>query len=364
MSQTAMPHTDNTQAGNDLPGSPLEKMLHSARALGLLPANAQPPADPGRPWPVVLLTLLGAWLATLPVLAIFALFAGRWLLDGAGTYVVGALAMSGAVALLRVQGLALFLEQIAIPALFTGGWLLGFALVRDGPHLLAAATLLLITGTGVVGWLVARALGMEPKTLVPPMMFNNCGNLGLPLAVLAFGETALAPAVVMFLVSNLLHFSFGAWLLDHRTRLLTLWRSPVILATLAGLAVGLAGVTVWPPLLMSVKMVGDISIPLMLFALGARLADSKITAVGVGLLGAALRPIVGLGLAWAVLQVLDLPAREQALVLVFGALPPAVLNYMFAERYQQEPDKVASMVLIGNVAAVVFLPIALALALD
>lgn len=145
MSQTAMPHTDNTQANNDLPGSPLEKMLHSARALGLLPANAQPPADPGRPWPVVLLTLLGAWLAALPVLAIFALFAGRWLLDGAGTYVVGTLALAGAVALLRAQGLALFLEQIAIPALFTGGWLLGFALVRDGPHLLAAATLLLIT---------------------------------------------------------------------------------------------------------------------------------------------------------------------------------------------------------------------------
>ena len=228
---------------------------------------------------------------------------------------------------------------------------------------LAGAAAFMMLGSGVVGWLAAKALGMQPKTLVPPMMFNNCGNLGLPLAVLAFGETALAPAVVMFLVSNLLHFSFGAWLLDHRTRLLTLWRSPVILATLAGLAVGLAGVTVWPPLLMSVKMVGDISIPLMLFALGARLADSKITAVGVGLLGAALRPIVGLGLAWAVLQVLDLPAREQALVLVFGALPPAVLNYMFAERYQQEPDKVASMVLIGNVAAVVFLPIALALAL-
>lgn len=229
---------------------------------------------------------------------------------------------------------------------------------------LLGATVVAVFGSGLLGWGVARALGVAPRTFVPPMMFNNCGNLGLPLAVLAFGETALAPAVVMFLVSNLLHFSFGAWLLDHRTRLLTLWRSPVILATLAGLAVGLAGVTVWPPLLMSVKMVGDISIPLMLFALGARLADSKITAVGVGLLGAALRPIVGLGLAWAVLQVLDLPAREQALVLVFGALPPAVLNYMFAERYQQEPDKVASMVLIGNVAAVVFLPIALALALD
>ena len=229
---------------------------------------------------------------------------------------------------------------------------------------LAGATAFMMVGAGIVGWLAAKALGMQPKTLVPPMMFNNCGNLGLPLAVLAFGDAALAPAVVIFLVSNLMHFSFGAWLLDHHTRLMTVWRSPVILATLAGMSVGLAGIEVWPPLLMAVKMVGDISIPLMLFALGVRLADSKITAIGFGLFGATLRPVVGLALSWAVLQVLDLPAREQALVLVFGALPPAVLNYMFAERYQQEPDKVASMVLIGNVAAVVFLPIALALALD
>jgi len=58
-----------------------------------------------------------------------------------------------------------------------------------------------------------------------------------------------------------------------------------------------------------------------------------------------------------------LPERERALLLVFGALPPAVLNYMFAERYHQEPEKVASMVLIGNVMAVVFLPLALAIGL-
>ena len=42
---------------------------------------------------------------------------------------------------------------------------------------------------------------------------------------------------------------------------------------------------------------------------------------------------------------------------------PAVLNYMFAERYNQEPEKVASMVLLGNVAAVLFLPLALAISL-
>ena len=253
--------------------------------------------------------------------------------------------------------------DVFVPALVFG------ALVskdfRLGEYLpLLFATVVIIVGSGVAGWLVARASGIATKTLVPPMMFNNCGNLGLPLAVLAFGESALAPAVVMFVVSNVIHFSYGAWLLDHHTKLTTVWRSPSILATIAGLAVGFLGIEVWPPLLMSIKMVGDISIPLMLFALGVRLADSRISAVGFGVFGAVLRPVVGMALAWVLRQTLDLPPREQALVLVFGALPPAVLNYMFAERYNQEPDKVASMVLIGNLAAVVFLPLALALVLD
>jgi predicted permease len=252
--------------------------------------------------------------------------------------------------------------DVFVPALVFGAMAARDFRITDYLPLLLA-TFVLIAGSGLIGWLVARALGLQPKTLVPPMMFNNCGNLGLPLAVLAFGDAALAPMVVMFLVSNVLQFSFGIWLLDRHTRLLEVWKSPTILATLAGLAVSLLGIELWPPLLLSVKMVGDIAIPLMLFALGVRLADSRITALGFGVFGAMLRPLAGMLLAWAVMQLLELPGREQTLLLVFGALPPAVLNFMFAERYKQEPDKVASMVLLGNVAAVVFLPLALALTL-
>lgn len=228
---------------------------------------------------------------------------------------------------------------------------------------LTLATLIVVIGSGVAAWGLAKAAKIDPRTLVPPMMFNNCGNLGLPLAVLAFGDLALAPAVVMFMVSNLLHFSFGAWLLDHRSRIWTVWKVPSVLATFAGLLVGVIGVEVWPPLLISIRMLGEISIPLMLFALGVRLTDSRISFVGVGVLVAAARPIVGMLLAVAVMQVIELPPQEKALLLVFGALPPAVLNYIFAERYDQEPGAVASMVLIGNLAALITLPVALALAL-
>ena len=60
---------------------------------------------------------------------------------------------------------------------------------------------------------------------------------------------------------------------------------------------------------------------------------------------------------------LGLDATQQGLLLVFGSLPPAVLNFMVAEQYRQEPGKVASIVLIGNVVSVFFVPLGLSLAL-
>jgi len=228
---------------------------------------------------------------------------------------------------------------------------------------LLGATVVAVFGSGLLGWGVARALGVAPRTFVPPMMFNNCGNLGLPLAVLAFGDAALAPAVVMFMVSNLAHFTFGAWLLDHNIKLSGVWRIPTVIATLGGLAVSLAGIELWQPAMLAIKMLGDISIPLMLFALGVRISESRIGAIRLGVIGAVARPAIGMALSFVLVWLIPLPERERALLIVFGALPPAVLNYMFAERYNQEPEKVASMVLLGNVLAVLFLPLALAISL-
>jgi predicted permease len=61
--------------------------------------------------------------------------------------------------------------------------------------------------------------------------------------------------------------------------------------------------------------------------------------------------------------VLGLDSTQRGLLILFGSLPPAVLNFMVAEQYSQEPAKVASIVLIGNLAAIVFVPLALAIAL-
>ena len=225
---------------------------------------------------------------------------------------------------------------------------------------LALGALLLLLLCGLLAWPVARITGADAKTLVPPMMFNNSGNIGLPLAVLAWGEEALPAAVIMFMVENTLHFTLGARVLDPHARLLTLWRVPVVFAAAAGLAVALLKLPVWQPAVTAIKMLGDISVPLLLFSLGVRMTDVSFREWKLALGAALLRPLLGMLLASMIIHVLGLHGRDAAMLFVFGALPPAVLNFLFAERYRQEPQRVASIVLIGNLAALLFLPLALA----
>ena len=228
---------------------------------------------------------------------------------------------------------------------------------------LAVGAAIVVLGSGLLSWPLARLLKEKPNTFVPPMMFTNSGNMGLPLAVLAFGEAALPAAVMLFFVENILHYSLGTWMLDHHARLANLWRVPVIAASLAGLAFSLSGAEVWPPLHLAIKLMGDVSIPLLLFSLGVRLTDSAFKDLRLGIIGAVACPASGMLLAWLGAMALELPAQQAAMLLVFGALPPAVLNFVFAERYRQEPEKVASIVMVGNLGSLLFVPLALALVL-
>lgn len=228
---------------------------------------------------------------------------------------------------------------------------------------LALAMLLVTMACGVVAFGLARLLKISHRTLVPPMMFSNSINLGVPVAVLAFGDRALQPAIVLFLISSLVHYSYGLWLLDHKARLSQMWRVPSLLAMLAGLAVSLLGIQVWQPAVMALRMLGDICIPLMLFALGVRMTDISFKGWNVGVISGLVRPAAGMLLSFGVAELLGLKGFEEGLLVIYGALPPAVMNYIFAERYNAEPERVASIVLIGNLLSIGVLPVALAFVL-
>ena len=74
-------------------------------------------------------------------------------------------------------------------------------------------------------------------------------------------------------------------------------------------------------------------------------------------------PLTGLACAGLLAPLLGLDAQQTGLLFLFGCLPPAVLNFMVAEQFRQEPAKVASIVLIGNAMSVLFVPVGLVIAL-
>ncbi len=220
-----------------------------------------------------------------------------------------------------------------------------------------------VLGSGLLSWPIARWIREDARTFVPPMMFNNCGNMGLPLAVLAFGEAGFPAMVALFTISNLIQFTLGTWLVDRNARFGSLARNPMVLSTLAGFAFAIFH----PPLpevaAVTIKLVGDALIPMMLLSLGVRLTGIRWADARLGAIGGAVCPLTGLAMAAILAPLLGLDARQAGLLFLFGCLPPAVLNFMVAEQFRREPAKVASMVLIGNLMSVIFVPIGLALAL-
>ncbi|EJL92097.1 putative permease [Herbaspirillum sp. CF444] len=235
---------------------------------------------------------------------------------------------------------------------------------------LILASVLISLGSGLLAWPVARLLGYDKRTFLPPMMYNNGGNMGVPLMLLAFGPGSLSAAVALFTAATFVYFSLGVRMLQHGRSnssrpgsWLRLFKSPIMVAMVLGVLFAAFRIPLPPPVFSAMKLLGEASIPIMLFALGVRMMDISFKSWHIGLVGAVTCPLVGLLVALLLDQVLPLTSGQRGQMYLFAALPPAVLCFMVAEQYRQEPDKVASIVLMGNLAALIFVPLGLWLGL-
>jgi hypothetical protein len=229
--------------------------------------------------------------------------------------------------------------------------------------LMFAGTLLML-GSGVVAFAVARFAGFSWRSFVPSAMFSNWANLGLPLYVFALGEQTLGAGVMLVVMGNILCFTVGTYIYSGKLSGLDVLRTPVIIAVVLGAIVNGFDIRLPKPIDLSIDMLGQVAIPLMLFSLGVRLTRVSWSDSYSGLIMAVFCPVVGVMLAVLLCQWLPLSPLHQHILVLFGVLPPAVMNFILAEQYNTDPEAVASMVLLGNLAAGVSLPIPLWLVLS
>ena len=108
-----------------------------------------------------------------------------------------------------------------------------------------------------------------------------------------------------------------------------------------------------------IDLLGQAAIPLLLFTLGTRLISVNLGDWRLGVLGSILCPLSGLAMALILVQFFDFETLHYQQLILFSVLPPAVLNHVMAEKYQQQPKTVASIVMIGNIGSLFVLPMAL-----
>lgn len=232
------------------------------------------------------------------------------------------------------------------------------------PAALTALSLATLSAYGAVGaafLVVTLAAGLDRRTFLAPLVFGNTGNVGLPLALFAFGQEGLGLAVVVFAVMAMLSFTVGVWVVSGGGSPAPALREPLVAATIAGGACLWFDVSTPAFVTESLRLIGQMAIPLMLVTLGvamARLRPAELLRPGVLSL---VKLALTAGMAWGVGRAFDLPPTAFAVLVLQVATPVAVTSYLLAEKYGADADAVAGLVVASTVLSVIGMPLILAL---
>lgn len=226
---------------------------------------------------------------------------------------------------------------------------------------IALAAFLVLLVMLALGTVVIRASRLPMQTFLPPVLFGNIGNVGLPLCLFAFGQTGLEMALVFFLVVFTTQMSLGMLFVAGRARFGELLRQPILWSSLAALVLVLTEATLPAWLGNTTRLLGDLTIPLMLITLGVSLARLKVREWRHSLSFSFLRVAGGFGAGWAVAEILGLQGAERGVVILQAAMPVAVFNYLLALKFDRNPGEVAGTVVLSTVISFLTLPFMLLL---
>ena len=226
---------------------------------------------------------------------------------------------------------------------------------------IAIACVLVSVIMAILGFVIPRLLGDDVRTYLPSFVFPNVGNMGLPVCMFAFGEQGLALALIFFMVLSVAHFPVGILMAGGREAggLMGIIKMPILYAIALAVLLMMSGAVLPGFLNNAVSLIGAMTIPLMLITLGVSLYSLKVSGWGKALLYSLIRILGGLSAGLLVVWWLDIEGVARSVVLIQSSMPVAVFNYLFAVRFDRQPDAVAGLVVVSTLLSFVSLPILL-----
>lgn len=223
-----------------------------------------------------------------------------------------------------------------------------------------AASALAVAAFGVFGFVALKALRLPVRAFLTPLMHNNVGNIGLPVTMLAFGDTGMAYAMGFVVVVLISVFTIGTWIPAGKFSLKKLLASPTIYAVLISLILLATKTSLPQPIEKSFDILGGITIPLMLLTLGHTLATLRIGTLGRAVILTILHLIMAALIASVLVRLFGFTGVEKGAFVLCCLMPSSVATYLFIDQHVPEyAPAVASYILVSTLASILVLPLAL-----
>jgi predicted permease len=230
-----------------------------------------------------------------------------------------------------------------------------------------ALQLVVVWGLTVVVARLAGWRGPDEGGLLLATLFSNSGNVGLPLALFAFGPDGLAVAGGWFAVMSIASSTIGPYLAARaqvgvRGALVRVVRQPIIYAVAAGVIVNLSGWTLPGPVANASRLLSGGAVALMLLLLGLQLARLTVRQEASGAtLATAIRLFAVPPIAWAAGRLVGLEGMAFAVAVLQASTPTSISSALWALEFDARPALVSAAVVLSTVVSVVTLTVLLAL---
>jgi hypothetical protein len=229
---------------------------------------------------------------------------------------------------------------------------------------IAIAACGVVIGTGLLTLIYLKATGKtDGRGMYLTTMFMNCANIPFPIALLAFGQEGLSITVLYYIVISVLVYSVGIYIAKGKGGLTEIFKLPLIYATALGLGVNFAGVELPAVFMVTMKMLGTATIPLMQISLGYQLYNTRITHLKSSVAASVIRIGGGVCLGWLMVTLLGLDGLTRQIIILTSAMPSAVITFIMSYRYNVQSEEVASTVAMSTIISLITIPLILMLIL-
>ncbi len=200
---------------------------------------------------------------------------------------------------------------------------------------------------------------------LPPLIFPNTGNMGLPICMFAYGSQGLGVSASITSLIILMHFTVGVFLADRKFNLNVILKNPPFYAIIFSAIVLFYKVEMPVFVINTTEWLMYTTIFLILMSLGIALTRLKVFSVNKAIISSFTRmfigPLIGIMLIW----IFDLRGFAAGVLLIQCSMPSAVLNYLVGSIYSPKKvvDSVASTIVVSTIMSFITIPIVVYFAL-